>query len=217
MTKSNLIFFLVFILILSGSACSSQEESPGSTQKEVAQEIAARKDTTSGGTTEVEIQGTGAINKTKRPLRQPGRLEENKKLFEIANSGENEETTYIRLTPENEYTDTLAEGYSFTREETSGPGTGKFTGEGFEFAEGACEDLDNLSDTDKKRVRWKKRINKCQALILENDWCARRIDDPTETYNLTFLSWSISNEECMGVCEENDFKTAYIRVKTEKE
>ena len=225
--KKNILFnFLVFILIFSIVACSPQKDGPESAQKltaqnevvrkEAAQKEAFLKEVLQKATTSNEASSGKQLSKEEQK-RLAQRLEANKRLFEIAKSGKNKNMTYVRLTSENKFTDTLSENLLFTRDKTSGPGTGKFIGNGFEFAEGKCEDLNNLSDTDKKRIRWRNRVNKCQSEILQSDWCARQKDDPAESYSLTFLSWTISNDECEGACKENDNKTAYIRVKTDNE
>ena len=221
MKKNNLFNFLFLILILGIAACSSQEEDMKSAQQEVVQKETVQKERVSraahpGETISREAGPGNRLSKEEQEsLTQ--RMEENQKLFEIAKSGKNKNKTYIRLTSENNFTDTLSENLTLSRDGTSGPGTGKIIGKGFEFAEGTCNYLNSLSDTEKKRIRWRKRINKCKSKILENDWCARLKDDPTKSYNLTFLSWTISNKECVGACEEHDFQTAYIRVKTDYE
>lgn len=206
MKKNKLFNFLIFILIPGISACSPQEDKTISAHKEVVQEV-----------TSVREASPEITLREKEQERLASRIEENKKLFEIAKSGENKNMAYVRLAPENDFTDKVSENLTITRDGTSGPGTGKIIGNGLEFAEGACDDLNNLSDTDKRRIRWKKRINKCRSKILENDWCARVKDNPDESYTLTFLSWTISNHECEGACEEHDSKTAYIRVRTDNE
>jgi hypothetical protein len=216
MKKNNLFNFLVFILIFCIVACSPQKDGPESAQKESAQKEAFLKEVVQKATASKEAASGKQLSKEEQEI-QAKRLEANKRLFEIAKSGKNKNMTYVRLTSENKFTDTLSGNLLFTRDKTSGPGTGKFIGNGFEFAEGKCEDLNNLSDTDKKLIRWRNRVNKCQSEILENDWCARQKDDPAESYSLTFLSWTISNDECEGACKENDNKTAYIRVKTDNE
>ncbi len=144
-------------------------------------------------------------------------LEAARKLLAIAQSGTDENVQYVRLTPENNYIDPLSDGLFFTRDFSSGPGTGKFIGNKgkFEFTRGNCKELLNAPDTDnKKKIRWQKKIKKCREQILACEWCARLKEDHSVSYTISFLSWSIKNKTCVGDCSEHENMAAYVRVRS---
>lgn len=121
------------------------------------------------------------------------------------------DTVHVILSRQNKFTDQLEKGY-FSRAATSGPGTGQFVGIGFEFAKGACNNIDVKG---LKTHRWRPDTLGCSGKLFSSDWCARLKTDHSVQYTLHFLSWSIgpegSNQKCIGDCEKNNNQTAYIR------
>jgi len=146
-------------------------------------------------------------------------LEATRKLLAIAKSGTDENVQYVRLTPENNYIDHLSDDLFFTRDATSGPGTGKFMSGNyrFEFTRGNCKDLMNAPDTGdgEKKITWKRKITQCQERILLCEWCARLKEDHSVSYTISFISWSIGKDECVGDCAEHDNMAAYVRVRSQ--
>ena len=124
-----------------------------------------------------------------------------------------ETKVYVALTKENNYTDQLEHGV-FTRSATSGTGTGRFIGRGFEFAKGSCPDLDQSWLSAKG---WRPHTLGCGRMLLESDWCARLRADHSVRYTLRFLSWTIGpekpNQRCLGKCKENNNRTTYMRIR----
>ena len=121
------------------------------------------------------------------------------------------EAVLISLNRQNNYTDQLEKG-CFSRSAASGPGTGVFIGKGFEFAKGACANIDDKRPT---LHRWKPDDLGCSGKLFSSDWCARLKTDHSIKYTLHFLSWTIGPEgpgqKCIGDCEKNKNQTAYIR------
>ncbi len=120
-------------------------------------------------------------------------------------------TSYVVLTHLNNFTDQLEKGY-FSRASTSGPGTGEFVGKGFEFAKGACA---NIDEKWVMKRGWRSYALGCSRQLLRSDWCARLKEDHSVKYTLHFLSWTSGPDgpvqQCIGDCEKNNNKTAYIR------
>lgn len=120
-------------------------------------------------------------------------------------------TSYVVFNRQNNYTDQLETGY-FSRSATSGTGTGVFVGKGFEFKKGVCGNIDGKG---LKTHRWRPDTLGCSGKLFTSDWCARLKTDHSVQYTLHFLSWTIGpegpNQKCIGDCEKNDNKTAYIR------
>lgn len=152
--------------------------------------------------------------KKKYPPELEKRMAENRKLLETAKTGKDKDLKYVRLTPENQYMDRVSDKLIILRDGTSGPGTGRFTGRGFVFCKGGCDDLPKEGDKQKKYVRWVRKINQCRQRILESDWCAKAKDNPLEMYTIRILAWPIEQSSCVGDCVENDYKTAYLRIKS---
>jgi hypothetical protein len=191
--KKIATFFIVLsiVVILSFLGCNSSNTAPQDQEKKISK-------------------------KELRKAKIAKHLERTRKLLTVAENGTDENITYARLTPENNYADPLGDALVFTRDFASGPGTGKFTSRDkkFEFTRGNCRDVINISDPkEKKKIRWKKKIKKCQESILECDWCARLKEDTSVSYTISFLSWTIKNEDCVGDCNEHDNLSSYIRMK----
>ena len=109
-------------------------------------------------------------------------------------------------------------GGNFTRDSTSGPGTGKFIGRGFEFRAGNCTNPEGAGKVPGKMRRWREEELGCERALLDSDWCARSLEDDSIYYTLRFISWSIGPEagKCIGACNETANNTAYIRVKVDE-
>ncbi len=124
-----------------------------------------------------------------------------------------DEVHRVVLSRANQYTDQLERG-QFTREGTSGPGTGQFMGKGYEFAKGDCRALDQQWLSKKG---WKADILGCGGIVLNSDWCARYRSDHQVKYTLHFISWTIGPEgekqRCKGHCANNKH-TVYERIKS---
>ena len=120
-------------------------------------------------------------------------------------------TVLVTLNRQNNYTDQLEKGY-FSRSATSGLGTGIFIGRGFEFAKGACADVDKKG---LKLQRWRPDVLGCSGKLFSSDWCVRLKTDHSIKYTLHFLSWTIGpdgpGQKCIGDCEMSKNQTAYIR------
>lgn len=121
----------------------------------------------------------------------------------------------VVLNHENNFIDQLEHG-CFTRAGHSGPGTGPFVGEGFEFAKGSCWNIDNEW---LETHGWTSHTLGCSRMLLSSDWCARLEVDHAEKYTLHFLSWTIGptrpEQRCMGDCESNENQTVYVRTKVQ--
>ena len=119
--------------------------------------------------------------------------------------------TYVVLNRQNDFIDELEKG-RFERSGTSGPGTGQFKGEGFEFAKGSCLQLDK--DWFKKKG-WRSEMLGCGDQLFRSDWCARLKSDHSVQYTLHFLSWTIGpdgpRQLCLGDCSNS--QTTYIRTR----
>lgn len=131
-------------------------------------------------------------------------------FVDVTNCGEIQRVT---LSDTNRYTDRLEKGH-FTREGTSGPGTGQFIGMGYEFAKGCCGALEKqwLS-----KNGWKADILGCGGTVLSADWCARYRSDHGVKYSLHFISWTMGSEgvkqRCKGDCGSPK-RTVYERVRS---
>jgi len=127
--------------------------------------------------------------------------------------GEPGEQVYVILEKNNGYLDTFDQGY-FARAGTSGTGTGPFVGKGFEFSKGECKGPD---DDMVVEGHWRSHTLGCSRQLLETDWCARKISDPSIRYTLHFLSWTVGPEgkgqRCQGLCKANRNQTAYFRTR----
>ncbi len=127
----------------------------------------------------------------------------------------NADSEYVALNRMNNFTDRPARGL-FTRNATSGQGTGQFVGKEFEFAKGDCKNLDKKW---LKRYGWKSHTLGCSGKLLNSDWCARLLSDHSVKYTLHFLSWTIGpdgpKQRCRGDCESSNNQTAYIRTRSQ--
>jgi hypothetical protein len=132
---------------------------------------------------------------------------------EKANNPDSPRSIHVILSKANNFMDKVDGGY-FSRGGGSGPGTGPFIGEGFEFARGSCSDLDPKW---LNKRGWKYLTLGCHRMLLESDWCARLKSDRSKHYTLHFLSWTVgaagARQRCIGDCENNQNRTAYIRTK----
>ena len=119
---------------------------------------------------------------------------------------EEDGAVYVTLNKENGYKDNLESGY-FTREFTSGPGTGVFIGKGYEFSKGPC-------NSTSFRGFWTYEFLGCGEEIFKTDWCACLRDEPSLNYTLRFFSWTTTpDQNCTGDCNQSLNLTSYARVK----
>ena len=208
---------LIMSLITVAHLYSKDEPQPDTVvpKAEVQKNEAADKKTTQAVGEKLPEQKTRTKIKRKYPPEIEKRMAEAGEMLKKAGNGENPNIRYVRLTRENKYTDRISKKRYLLRDGTSGPGTGRFTGKGFVFCKGGCDDLLKEGEKTKKRTRWVRKINQCRERILENDWCARAKDDPSEMYTIRILAWPIERSSCAGDCAEHDNQTAYIRIKSE--
>lgn len=112
----------------------------------------------------------------------------------------------------NGFRDDLEEGY-FTRNFTSGPGTGIFIGRDYEFAWYEC----NSSEIAKiEKSKWVQTELGCGIGLLSRKWCAREKNNPSLNYTLEFVAWTTGPlpDLCEGYCDFTNNRTAYIRTRS---